>query len=348
MDLYGRRGSPINLKDVARLAGVHYSTASRALDPTKQGLVNARTAAHVQEVADRLGYRRHLLARSLRRGRTNTVGMIVPDLDNPIWSSVLHGVTSVLDDNGYLLNINETLDDHRRYRRILEHLAAWRVDAIISAATKLSDASLLEEIAMTGVPILLAIRTLPDHGFVGVSDDTRLAGTMAAEHLVGLGHRLLAELVGPLEVQPTRERSSAFVAEAVGQGAEVVEEKFAASNTTYEEGVRLMDELLESTRPRPTAVFAHNDHMAVGAIAAMRQRGLRCPQDISVMGLLDSPLVDRISPPLSTIRYPAMEVGALAGKTVLRLIEGAESLPAMATVPPRLVVRESTGPPPKD
>jgi LacI family transcriptional regulator len=345
MEVQGGRAPAINLKDVAREAGVHYSTASRALDPTKRGLVNARTAAHVQEVADRLGYRQHLLASSLRRGQTNTVGMIVPDLDNPIWSPVLHGVTSVLDENGYLLNISETLEDHLRYRRILERLASWRVDAIISAATRLADATLLEEFATIGVPILLAIRTLPGSSFVSIGDDTGLGGALAARHLVGLGHRVLAELLGPLDVQLTSERSRAFVAEAERGGARVIDMTFTAGTVTYDEGVRMMNDLLDNARPRPTAVFVHNDHMAIGAIAAMRLRGLSCPEDISIMGHLDSPLVDRVSPPLTTIRYPAMEVGALAGRTVLRLIGGSELLPAFATVPPQLVVRDSTGPP---
>jgi len=137
----------VTLKDVARVAGVHYSTASRALDPAKRSLVNAATAAHVQEVAEQLGYRQHLVARSLRQGRTNTIGIVVPDLDNPSWAPVLHGLTSVLDESGYLILVSETLEDHRRYRRLLEKLAAWRVDAIISAATRLSDAGYLRDFA---------------------------------------------------------------------------------------------------------------------------------------------------------------------------------------------------------
>jgi LacI family transcriptional regulator len=337
----------VTLKDVARAAGIHYSTASRALDPTKRSLVNAATAARVQEVAENLGYRQHLVARSLRQGRTNTIGVVVPDLDNPSWAPILHGLTDALDESGYLVLISETLDDPRRYRRLMEKLAAWRVDAIVSAASRLSDAQYLREFARHGVPVLLMTRTLPSHEFVNINDNSAHGGSVAAEHLVHLGHQLLAELRGPVDIQQCRDRSRGFCDEAERRGARVLDFPQNAESTTHEEGRRLMNRLLDSAGDAVTAVFAHNDLMAVGAMDALTERGLRCPEDVSIIGYNDAPLVDHLTPPLSTIRLPAMDLGTLAGESVIKLIERSELPPASATVTPQLVVRGSTGPPRK-
>jgi LacI family transcriptional regulator len=335
----------VTLKDVARVAGVHYSTASRALDPAKRSLVNAATAAHVQEVAEQLGYRQHLVARSLRQGRTHTIGIVVPDLNNPSWAPVLHGLTSALDESGYLILISETLEDHRRYRRLLEKLAAWRVDAIICAATRLSDAGYLRDFSKNGVPLLLAVRALPTHEFINIHEDAKQGGVMAAEHLLELGHRVIAELPGPFDLHLCRERSDGFSDEVRRYGGELIDFPHTAETTTYEEGRRLMNLLLDGDPDMLTAVFAHNDLMAIGAMDVMGERGLRCPRDISVMGYNDAPLADHVSPPLTTIRMPAMELGTLAGESVIKLIEGGEPPPVSVSVMPQLVVRASTAPP---
>jgi LacI family transcriptional regulator len=337
---------PITLKDVARAAGIHYSTASRALDPNKRRLVNASTAAHVQAIADRLGYRQHMVARSLRRGQTNTIGVVLPDLENQSSAPLLHGVTRALDQSGYIALVGETQNDHQRYRRLLEQFAGWRVDAIISAATRLSDARYLRQFCQGGVPVLLVIRTLPGRDFVTVSEDSLRGGALAAEHLIALGHRVLAQLQGPADVQTFKDRARGFAREAGRRGVELSDLKESASMASYEEGHRLMSVLLQQASPELSAVFAHNDHMAIGAIDAMGERGLRCPQDLSVMGYNDAPLVDHMCPALSTIRLPAKELGALAGESVIKLIKGQQSPQASTWITPTLVARASTAPPP--
>ena len=335
----------VTLKDVARAAGIHYSTASRALDPSKQRLVNAATAAHVQAVAAQLGYRQHMVARSLRRGRTNTVGIVVPDLANPTWAPVLHGVTSALEQRGYLALVGETQDDRRRYQRLLDRLAGWRVDAVVSAATKLADAPYLSQFARSGVPVILVVRTLPTEGFVCIGEDSVQGAAMATKHLIELGHRLLGQLQGPTDVQIFQDRSQGFLAEAARQAVEVLDFEEAASSPIYDEGHRLMGLMLDRFETAPTGVFAHNDLMAIGAIDALVGRGVRCPEDVSVIGYNDSPLVDHVSPALSTIRLPATELGLLAGESVIRVLEGSEPPPVSALLVPTLIARASTAPP---
>jgi LacI family transcriptional regulator len=335
----------VTLKDVARAAGIHYSTASRALDPSKQRLVNAATAAHVQAVAARLGYRQHMVARSLRRGRTNTVGVVVPDLANSSWAPVLHGVTSALERHGYLALVGETQDDHRRYQRLLDKLAGWRVDAVISAATSLADAQYLSQFSKSGVPVILVGRTLPTEDFICIGEDSVQGAAMATKHLIELGHRLLGQLQGPADIPVFQDRSKGFRAEAARHAVEVLDIEDAASSPDYDEGHRLMGLMLDRFGAAPTGVFAHNDLMAIGAIDALVGRGVRCPEDVSVIGYNDSPLVNHLSPALSTIRLPAIELGLLAGESVIKLIERTHPPPVSALLAPALVARGSTGPP---
>jgi LacI family transcriptional regulator len=334
----------VTLKDVARAAGIHYSTASRALDPTKRRLVNAATAAHVRDVAAQLGYRQDMVARSLRRGQTNTVGIVVPDFENPTWAAILHGVTSALERSGYLGLLGETQDDDHRYQRLLEKLVGWRVDAVVTMATRLSDGPYLRQFARNGVPLVLVIRTLPTQEFVNISEDSVRGAAMAAEHLIDLGHRSLAQLRGPSNVQTFEDRALGFIRAAAKHGLDVLEIG-TADAPNYQEGRRLMGLLLERDAAPPTAVFAHNDHMAIGAMDALAASGIRCPDDVSVMGYNDAPLVDHVSPALSTIRLPAAELGQLAGTSIIKLVERAEVPPESALLPPTLVVRASTASP---
>jgi LacI family transcriptional regulator len=335
----------VTLKDVARAAGIHYSTASRALDPSKRRLVNAATAAHVRDVATQLGYRQDMVARSLRRGQTNTVGIVVPDFDNPSWAAILHGVTDALERSGYLGLLGETQDDDHRYQRLLEKLVGWRVDAVVSMATRLSDAPYLREFARNGVPLVLVIRTLPTQEFVNISEDSVKGAAMAAEHLIDLGHRSLAQLRGPSDVQTFEDRALGFVREAARHDLDVLEIGSTAVAPNYREGRRLMGLLLEGDAAPPTAVFAHNDLMAIGAMDALAASGIRCPDDVSVIGYNDSPLVDHVCPALSTIRLPAAELGHLAGTSIIKLVERADVAPQSALLPPTLVVRASTAAP---
>ncbi|HEY4864809.1 MAG TPA: LacI family DNA-binding transcriptional regulator [Candidatus Dormibacteraeota bacterium] len=340
-----QRTTSVTLKDVARAAGIHYSTASRALDPAKRKLVNSATAAHVRKVAAQLGYNQDMVARSLRRGQTNTVGIVVPDFENPTWAAILHGVTSALERSGYVGLLGETEDDHDRYQRLLEKLVGWRVDAVVSMATRLSDGPYLREFASRGVPIVLAIRTLPGEGFVNITEDSVLGGSMAAEHLIGLGHRSLAQLRGPSQVQTFEDRGRGFVRAAADHGIDVLEMVGTGATPTYEEGRRLMGLLLDRDAAPPTAVFAHNDLMAIGAMDVLAAREIRCPDDVSVIGYNDSPLVEHVRPALTTIRLPAAELGQLAGTSVVKLVERAEDPPESTVLPPTLVVRASTAPP---
>ena len=339
----GRQGRGVaTLEDVARAAGVHYSTVSRALDPNKVWRVNAVTRKHVQAVARRMGYQRDMVASGLKRGRTHTVAIVVADLGNPFIAPVLRGIANRLELAGFMSLISDTQDDSARLERILNHLLSRRVDAIILTAARLGDGPVLRRISRLGTPVVLAVRNVPGIRLPACTDDDLLGGTLAARHLLALGHRRVSQLRGPADVYSFVERGGGFSKTVAAAGAVEVEVPSTALTPTLEEGGRLMRLLLDGKRVAPTAIFAHNDLMALGALAVMRERGLNCPKDFSVIGYNDSPQVDRVMPPLTTIRQPSEELGRTAAEMAVGLLTAPDRPVASRSLAPTLVVREST------
>jgi LacI family transcriptional regulator, galactose operon repressor len=339
-----RAASP-TLKDVARLAGVHPGTVSRALDPRRTSLVRPETRAKVQTAARKLGYRADAVARSLRRGETTTIGVAAADLGNPFIGPLLRGLANALDRHGFMAFVSETQDERERLLASLDNFLSRRVDAIVVTAAHVGDGAILRRVVAGGLPVVLAVRAVPGSGVPAVTSDDLAGGRLAARHLAELGHVVAAQLPGPSDVQPFVDRSVGFAEEAARAGIEAVEIPDEARYPTVSEGRRLMELLLARDGARPTAVFAHNDSMAIGAIAVLRQAGLHCPDDISVLGYNDAPFVDHLSPPLSTIRFPGNEIGRFTAEIAVALIKEPHSMVTSTTFPPELVPRASTRPP---
>lgn len=335
---------PVTLEDVARVAGVHYSTVSRALDPAKAWRVGAATRLHVETVAREMGYRRHMGASGLKRGRTHTVGVIVADLGNPFIAPVLRGLANRLEEAGLMPLITETQDDPARLSRVLNHVVERRVDAVVVAAARLGNAPILMEIAHRNIPLLLVDRDVPQTGLPSCMHDHRQGGALAARHLLDLGHTRLAQLRGPADVSSFVDRGSGF-SDAVSKGATETKLDEAAATPSLQEGYRLFRKLLDAGHDLPTAIFAHNDLMALGALDALAEAGMRCPGDISVIGYDDVLHVDRVTPPLTTVRLHTHELGRLIGEMTVTAITSPDQPPVSLTLPPSLIVRESTAPP---
>lgn len=326
------------LDDIAREIGVHPSTVSRALNPARSGLVKPDTRLAVQEAARRLGYRPDLVARGLQSGRTATVGVIVADLGNPFVTPIIHHLTGALETAGMMPVIAETQDEHDRFSRILDHILSRRVDAIVTAAARAGDQAILEEAATT-VPVVVAARPLPGSSLPQVVHDDGGGATLVAEHLAGLGHRRVAQLRGPADVANFEFRGRDFSDAAARLGMEEIEVPLLGTRPIFEEGRRLARALLGGTH-LPTAVFAHNDLMALGALSVLVERGLAVPDDVSLVGYNDLPMMDLVAPPLTTVRYPSREIGRAAGQMVIQLLAG--ELPEPVCLEPELVVRSST------
>lgn len=335
-----RTNGGVTLFDVARLAGVHPSTVSRALDPRQQARVKEDTRERILDAATRLGYRPDLIARGLQSGRTATIGVIAADLGNLFVTPIIHGLTGSIEPAGMLPMIAETQDDHHRLTRILDHMLARRVDAIVVAAARSGDLAILEK-AATSVPVLIAARPLDGTRLPQVIHDDREGGRLIAEHFHRLGHTWVAQLRGPIEVANFPRRATGFTGycQQAGMGDATLD--IWAELPTIDEGTRLMQMLLERRTKRPTAIFAHNDLMALGALGVLGTAGLRVPEDVSLVGYNDLPMVGYLSPPLTTVHYPSLEIGLTAGLMVQQLLAGEK--PSDRNLEPRLVVRGSTG-----
>jgi LacI family transcriptional regulator len=335
----------VTLEDVAREAGVHYSTVSRALDPAKVWRVNVSTRQHVQAVAKRMGYQPDMVASGLKRGRTNTVAVVVADLGNPNIAPVLRGIANGLEPAGMMSLVCETLDDSARLERTLNHLLSRRVDAIIMTAARKRDAPRLRELRRR-IPLLLAVQNVPGIRLPASTSDDFLGGVLAAQHLLSLGHRRLAQLRGPTDINSCLERAKGFSATVAAAGAVEVVVRSTAPVGSPEEGARLMRKLLDSKGTRPTGIFTHHDLMAFGALTVAEERGLMCPRDLSIVGYHDLPHVDRIVPPLTSIQQERERLGRIAAELLVQLLASPNRPPAARKLAPTLVVRRSTGPAP--
>jgi len=334
----------VTLKDVAAAADVHVSTASRALDPGKSWRISTDTIARVRQAAGQLGYTPDMVAKGLKRGTALMVGVVVADLENPFMGTMIRGVGQEVEKRELVTVVTETFEAHDRFERALTSLVGRRVDAVISAAARSTDQHLLSQFAARIPALVLAIRNVPGSGLPFINQDDHRGAELAAEHLIELGHRVVAQLRGPIDIDPIDNRTAGF-RETVG-AAGVVDATISdtASELTVQEGRRLMRLALDQNRSRPpTGVFAHNDVMAIGAIEELRARGLRCPDDVSIVGYDDAPLVAHLEPPLSTVRIPAEEIGRRAGEMVLELIDGRS--PESASIPAVFVARGSSAPP---
>lgn len=333
----------VTLKDVAEQAGVDVSTASRALSPEKSSLVAPATRRNVIEAAQALGYRTNLQASALRRGRTGIVGVIVADISNPFIGPVIRGVTQGLGGRDLLPIMAETRDSSGELAQICEKLLAQRVDGIITTAARYGDRALLRRVAAE-VPTVLAVRELPGSGIPSITHDDVTGGRLAAEHLLSLGHRRLAQLMGPQDIWSFEGRSHGFRDAVLAAGATCEDVRTHLRLPTADAGRELATELLNQDGELPTAIFAQNDSMAIGALGVLLEHGIECPDDVSVVGYNDVPLTAHLNPPLTTIRLPGYELGRLAAELVIRPTESTDGVTGKVQLAPELVVRGSTGP----
>jgi len=322
---------------------VHKATASRALNPNGPGRVSEQTVRRVRAVAQRLGYTPNALAKGLRTARTSTVGVVLPDLTNPLFPPIVRGIEDVLARQGYVALLANTDNDDQREVMHIDALRARRVDGFI-VATARRDHPLLEAMALEGVPIVLVNRTTDRHDISAVLGNETSGIAAAVEHLVSLGHTSIAHVAGPHQLSTGLTRSDAFRAAMRSHGlrlrkSDVIE----ADAYTVSAGFAATDRLLATGRP-VTAVLAANDMIAVGALQALAAKGLRCPDDVSVVGFNDMPFVDQLSPPLTTVRLPQYDVGMQAAQLLLDRLADPKNTAKSVVLPVALVVRGSTGP----
>ena len=333
----GRR----TISDVARLAGVHPSTVSRALHRADLPL-SAETRRRVLAAVERLEYRPSAIARGLRLRRTHTLGMLVPDITNPFFPPIIRGAEEAARERGYELVLCNTDDETDRETASLRVLRERQADGVLIATSRMADAT-LASVRRERFPFVLVNRGSRVAGDPSVEVNNARAAAEIVAHLALLGHTRIAHIAGPLSTTTGAERASgyrdALRAHGLPTDATLVAEAAAYSEDAgHTAAIRLLD-------VAPTAIFAANDLLALGALRAAREKGLRVPQELSLVGINDIPMVGLIDPPLTTARVPQREMGAIAARMLIGLLAHEPIARRRVLLDTELVVRGSTGVP---
>lgn len=331
----------VTLRDVARRVGVHPSTVSRVLNPATRALITDDVARRVERAAAALGYRLNPIAYGLKTNRSRTIGVLVPDITNPVFPPILRGVEDALAEAGYTAILANTDNDAARERAVLENMLARRVDGLILATARRRD-PVIERCVAEDVPLVLINRTVDSGAASSVIDDDAFGMSLVVRHLVERGHTRIAHLAGPLTLSTGNTRHRAFLA-ALKAGRLRSDPRHVVECGAFSEGEGKRGFLELWRRDRSfTAVAAANDLLALGCYDAARELGLRVPEDVAVTGFNDMPFVDKLHPPLTTVRIPHYQMGAQAARTLLARLHDRDAPVEHVTLRPELVVRGST------
>ena len=329
------------IRDVARRAGVSATTVSHVLNATRK--VDAVTAARVHAAVAELGFRPNALARSMRRGRTHTVGVVLPDIANPFFGDLGRWLEDALFEAGYSAIICNSDGDERKESRYLDVLLSKKVDGLLLiAASQPSDQ--LRHLVDGGPPTVVVDRELPELPVSQVMVANHDGGRMAGRHLVELGHRDFGVIAGPGGLGTSAKRLDGFRAALDDAGPRVRHTHVERGDFRAAGGRTAMEALL-ARRPLPTAVFAENDLMALGAISAAHAAGLAIPADLSVVGFDGIAFGADVTPPLTTVAQPTAELAATAVRLLLDQLHDAGAPPRQVQLPVSLVVRGTSSVP---
>ena len=348
-----RRSGASTIRDVARESGYSASTVSIVLNSAPLSrYIPEETKTRIHVAARKLGYRPNPLARSLRSQRSNIVGVMVFDITDPFCTPILRGLENSLYQANYLSLLADAHNEPHRFERYLEMLLDRRVEGLIIIANWLvTDIKLLADLTARQVPTVIAGRAYESDTVSTVSVDNEAGAALALEHLYRLGHREIAFLRGPKALTSSGQRWKGIrgFANAVGlkldakQVAELPES--LDPNSSFEAGVRLTTELLRQGKTF-TALMAYDDMTALGALRALRQKGLRVPEDCSVIGFDDVAQAGLSVPSLTTVRQPMEAMGSMSVAIMLDSIKSVDQkrdVPVIRRkIPAELVVREST------
>lgn len=336
-----KQSKQATIKDVARELGLSVATVSRAL--TRPELLKPETKDRVLEVTERLGYQPNLIARGLRTQETRLIFVITRSL-SPFFLDVFRGVEDAARDSGYDVLMGHTDRSAEREGLFLDQVASGRADGIILVTS--ADGAALVDRKGPMPPLVAALEAIEGLAIPTVCVDHGEAGAQAARHLIELGHRRIAHIAGPAHMPMVRDRREGF--ERAMRKAKLDPHAYPmlSGDLTMDFGEAAMRTLL-ACKPPPTAVFAANDEMAVGALQAVKQAGLRIGVDISVIGFNDQKLASLYEPPLTTVHVPTGELGYHSMSQLLRILRGGRPSGEIV-LPTKIVVRRTTGPPPRD
>lgn len=332
---------PVTLREVAAAAGVSVATASKALNG--QGRMTAETRERIRETARLLGFRPNSLAQSLLRKRSFTVGLLTNDTYGRFSLPLMAGVSDALVDKGVSVFLCNVEDDQRLGQLHVEAMLDKRVDGIIATGKRI-DRHLPVDLSNLRIPVVYAF-TQPDPDAIAFVSDDAGGARLAVEQFVRLGRRRIAHVSGPSGFAVVHARAQAYRDVLVENGLPITEPLLGAWSEGW--GHDAVAKLFGGRGERPDAVFCGNDQIARGVIDALRERGIRVPQDVGVIGFDNWQIVaEATRPPLTSVDMNLAALGREAGLALLSLVGGQPAAPGIRKLPCRLVVRQSCGRPP--
>lgn len=329
------------IKDVAREADVSVATVSRVFNDS--GPVSASTRQRIQEVAARLRYSPHGVARSLITSKTSTIGVLLPDLYGEFFSEVIRGMDQTAQASGYHLLVSSSHDAKEEIEAALRAMRG-RVDGLIVMSPHLDAPSLVANVPAT-LPIVLLNCAVTGNGYDALTIENRRGAHAMVQHLLGLGHRAIAIITGAGGNHDAAERLRGYEQAMREAAIAIPNDWLIPGDFTEASGYHAVASLL-ALRERPTAVFAANDAMAIGALSALREARLRVPDDMAVAGFDDIPMARYMSPPLTSVHVAIAELGTQAVQTLIHAIDRKnEHSRRHQRVATTLVIRTSCGAP---
>ena len=328
----------VTISDVAELAGVSYQTVSRVINNNPN--VSSKTRHRVKEIIADTGYKPSHIARSLARSRTATIGLVVPDISNPFFSSLARGADQIASEKEYSILLANTGEDAAREQALLNLLDERYVDGVIVCGSRLDDGSLFEALSQFDAAVLVN-RRLDTGSIPAVNVDDVLGGTLITEHLLQMGHRAIGFVAGPPASYSGKQRLIGYQEALKAVGIEPQRHWIIHCLPTTSAGEVATSQLLKNS-PELTALFCYNDLVALGALRYCTSVGRMVPSEISITGFDDIMLANVVSPALTTCHIPQIKLGNLAVTMLLDYINNEAEKCSEITVRPELVVRDST------
>lgn len=335
----------VTIKDLAAEVDVHYSTVSRVMNPATRHLVAEEVAARILKLAEARGFRPNRIAAGLRTQRSGLVGVILPDIANPVFPPILAGIESVLSRMGYVPIVVNAGTERARQRFVVDQMLARQVEGLILATAERDD-PLLDYCVKVGIPVVMVNRGEPTGRASCVVSDSALAMGLTVDHLVSLGHRCIGHIAGPASTSTGESRREGFLHAVKRHRLRRAQYVVVEAESYGREAGRKACAQLFVALPGLTAIAAGNDLVAMGCYDYLREHGIRCPDDVSIVGHNDMPFVDALTPPLTTIRIPVHDMGEQAAELLLRRIAKPLTASVVVELRPELVVRGSTAAPP--
>ncbi|GCE07654.1 LacI family DNA-binding transcriptional regulator [Dictyobacter aurantiacus] len=339
------RQSEVSISDIARIAGVSHTTVSRAL--RESPLISTKTRERIQRLAGELGYTPNAIARSLQTKQSSTVGLVVTSIADPFFGDIVKGVEEVARASDFSVLLSASYNDPEQTLDIIETFHRRRVDGILVASSRISD-NYSRRLHHTHIPTVLINSQVEGQTNLlhWISVDDRRGAQMAVEHLQQLGHRAIGYLGSHSRPASSSQRYQGYLDALRATGVEpspswvvIPPGNEASQEEDISAGQQALSRFLAAG---VTAVFCYNDMTAIGMLTSCHAKGVRVPQDLSVIGFDDITIASCFTPPLTTIHQPRVELGRLATQVMLDLLQ--ERPGANHTLCPTLVVRASTAP----